>query len=126
VDRQQRVAEVRAVLRKAVVAKAVASEAGPPCRKCLYCGDEKPIPVCHHLVYLDPKYDPARGRFDGKSLRLITSARDDGGYCGPEALLFEPKSLLARARERLAGQRAHTVYAGIGMVVASFAAYWLF
>jgi hypothetical protein len=113
-------------LKKALAAKALASEAGPPCRNCLYCGDERPIPVCHHLVYLNPRYDPALGRFNGGSNRLTTSAREDAGYCGPEALLFEPKTLTVRVGQVLSGNRAVSIFSAVGFIGFVIASPWIF
>lgn len=121
-ERQQRVVAARKALRKVLNAKTTAAEAGPPCRDCFYCGDEKPTPVCHHLVYAEPRYDAALGKYQGQSLRLISGAREAEGLCGPEGLLFEPKSVFIKAREMLTGERATAAYVGsafIGLLVAS-------
>lgn len=105
-------------------AKIAASEAGPPCRDCFYCGDEKPTPVCHHLVYAEPRFDPALGKYQGKSHRLITGARGGDGYCGPEGLLFEPKSAIGRVRALVTSDRATGVYVWAGFFAIILAGVW--
>lgn len=106
----------RAALRPSRVAMMRAEEAGPPCAQCVFCGDEKPVPVCHHLVYLNPRFDPALGRYEGQSNRLTTAARSDDGYCGPEALLFESSDLLSKLRRAVTGDGAAKLYVGAGLV----------
>lgn len=107
-----RVALVKERLEQVSAVARMARDAGPPCRGCVYCGDEKPTPVCHHLVYLEPRFDAAIGTLEGQSLRLVNAARSDTGYCGPEGLLFEPKGLLWRLRRIVVGQRATAIYTG--------------
>ena len=113
-------------MRKALSAKVMASEAGPPCRDCFYCGDEKPTPVCHHLVYADPRYDAALGQYQGRSLRLVTAARSEDGLCGPEGLLFESRSILIKVRELLSGPGAAAVYVGSAFAGLAFGGLWLY
>lgn len=73
-----------------------AREAGPPCHGCAYRGIGS---QCMNPVMAEQSFDPATGRYRETYSVLTRAARTEAGLCGPEALLFEPRSEGALAVE---------------------------
>jgi hypothetical protein len=70
-----------------------AKEAGPPCSECRY---RTLLDMCSNPAYLVQEFSPATGEYSEKSRTDVKEARDDTGLCGPEALLFEPRTTFQR------------------------------
>ena len=53
--------------------------------------------MCGNPAYAEQSFDPASGDYSESYRTKAEAARAEDGLCGYEALLFEPKSLLAVA-----------------------------
>lgn len=72
-----------------------AQKAGPPCARCVYKNwRSKDREACHHPVFSTFRHDPYSGEVRGIDGGVTAkSARQEGGLCGPEALLFKPVNM---------------------------------
>jgi hypothetical protein len=72
---------------------------GPSCVFCVY-GPKRAERVrkatCHHPLFWQMKGDPTADTYSAESLISTATARSEGGLCGPEAELFEPRRALSR------------------------------
>ena len=85
-----RVAAARQRLDQVVSFARTAREAGPPCSDCRY---NTLLGNCGNPAYSEPTFEAHSGVFDEAYFTPIAKARADDGLCGPEALLFESRTL---------------------------------
>lgn len=102
-DTEARIEAAKAALdaNRAVLLRA--REAGPPCLDCIHYvapkwGEARPSDYpdngayCGHLAYVRPEFDAATGALKHSVEVPVATARGEGGLCGFEASLFEPKA----------------------------------
>ena len=53
--------------------------------------------MCGHPAYSEQSFSPASGEYSVSHRTPVTAARADEGLCGPEALLFEPNTVVYSA-----------------------------
>lgn len=97
-DRYERALTVRRTLGEKRERLARARGNGPACTFCLYGPDSGGAKgICSHIIHIDGEVDAVSGTFRAQSLVSTMKARSEDGFCGPEALLFEPRPLPVRA-----------------------------
>jgi hypothetical protein len=52
--------------------------------------------MCSNPVYAVQDFNPATGQYSERCETTVAEARADNGLCGPEALLFEPRTTFQR------------------------------
>ncbi len=82
-----RVALVRAQIEQRKEVARIAGSA-PPCRVCQYKMGER----CKNIAVGGQYYEPDTGTYFEYFKTTTAEARSEKGLCGPEALLFEPKT----------------------------------
>jgi hypothetical protein len=84
-----RPALVRAELERVKSEARAVEAAGPPCRDCRYI---TLTGSCSNPAYYKQEFEPSSGRYKVRCDTPVSTARSEGGLCGPEALLWEPQN----------------------------------
>lgn len=95
----ERIQAVRKRLQEMKSDEDLAEASGAPCIACKhYEGPLKGKPAyCRHLVHTERTFNPVTGEYHEKGYTPALTARSEGGLCGPEGVLFDPKSQLPEA-----------------------------
>lgn len=107
-----------------------AEAAGPPCVGCRhYQPPERPRgsyplkhlrpAICTHIAHVDRLFDATIGTFHEREETTAETSRAEDGLCGPEGLLFEPKTLYQRAV-----QAGYGVYGSVALTAVVLYGLW--
>ena len=97
------------------------AEAGPPCSSCRY---RTLIGTCGNPAYAVQTFDPAKADYSESFLTPVSAARADDGLCGPEAMLFEPRTVLVTVIHGL-GHGAWSVILTVSATLFALGLLWI-
>jgi hypothetical protein len=80
---------------------------------------------CGNPAYAKARFDPAKGVYEESFFTSAIEARAKDGLCGPEALLFEPRTLPAIVGKALVTGTWIAWQATALVIVALFLLAWL-